>query len=128
MDASLVSTLLDESKLRGFLRDGALHMQVKPGTKIKNLTNYISKIIDSKFSDQIFCWALPGAIDKVVHFAEQVKSIWNSQALSDSGPSYIFQCTRLFFHLCQSRIGEYLVKAVSTESAYCFVSSFYFIF
>ncbi|KAM7542004.1 hypothetical protein Aperf_G00000006409 [Anoplocephala perfoliata] len=111
MDASLVSTLLDESNLRGFLRDGALHMQVKPGTKVRNLTNYVSTVIDSKFSAQIFCWALPGAIEKVVPFAEQVKRIWNSKAPSDSSSSNFFQCTRPFFHLCQSRIGEYLVKA-----------------
>ncbi|VUZ56488.1 unnamed protein product [Hymenolepis diminuta] len=107
MDESLVTTLLAESKLRGFLRAGAIHMQVKPGSKVKNLIDYISNRIDTDFSGQIFCWALPGAIDKVVPLAEQVKTIWNSKANS----SNFYQCTRLFFHLTQSRIGEYLVKA-----------------
>ncbi|KAM3180322.1 hypothetical protein ACTXT7_016511 [Hymenolepis weldensis] len=107
MDDSLIPTLLAESKLHGFLRAGAIHMQVKPGSKVKNLVDYISNRIDADFSGQIFCWALPGAIDKVVPLAEQVKTIWNSKANS----SNFYQCTRLFFHLTQSRIGEYLVKA-----------------
>ncbi|VDO03615.1 unnamed protein product [Rodentolepis nana] len=107
MDESFVSTLLAESRLLGFLRDGAIHMQVKPGSKIKNLVDYVSNRINANFSGQIFCWGLPGAIDKVVPLAEQIKTIWNTKV----GSSIIYQCTRLFFHLTQSRVEEYLVKA-----------------
>nr|CDS33555.1 expressed conserved protein [Hymenolepis microstoma] len=107
MDESFVSTLLAESKLLGFLRDGAIHMQVKPGSKVKNLVDYISNRINANFSGQIFCWGLPGAIDKVVPLAEQIKTIWNTKV----GSSNIYQCTRLFLHLTQSRVEEYLVKA-----------------
>lgn len=111
MDTSLVSTLLDESKLRGILKDDAIHLQVKPGSKIKNFTQYVTKRIDESFSGQIFCWGLPGAVDKVIPLAEQIKNIWNSK----TGLSKIYQCTRLFFHLTQSRVGDYMVKAVSVH-------------
>ena len=115
MDSSLLSLLLDESKVRGFLREGAIHMQVKSGTKIKNLVDYISKRLEANDCNQIFCWGLPGAVDKVVTFAEKVKSIWLAKIPTNSASSPFFQCTRIFTHLTQMRIEDYLVKAVSFD-------------
>nr|CDS22025.1 expressed conserved protein [Echinococcus granulosus] len=111
MDPSLLSSLLDESQVRGYLRDNAIHMQVKAGTKIKNLTEYVSKRLENGDCDQIFCWGLPRAIEKVVPFAEKVKSIWLAKFATSSDSPSLYQCTRLFFHPIEMKIENYLVKA-----------------
>ncbi|KAL5965130.1 Ribonuclease P protein subunit p25-like protein [Taenia solium] len=110
MDPSLLSLLLDESRIRGYLKDNAIHMQVKAGTKVKNLIEYVSKRLGDGDCDQILCWGLPGAIKKVVPFAEKVKSQWLGKISTSDSPN-LYQCTRLFFHLSEMRIEKYLVKA-----------------
>lgn len=112
MDPSLLSSLLDESRIRCYLRDHAIHMQVKAGTKMRNLTEYVSKRLADGDCDQILCWGLPGAIKKVVPFAEKVKSLWLGKIPTSSDSPNLYQCTRLFFHLTEMRIENYLVKAV----------------
>ncbi|VDK22614.1 unnamed protein product [Taenia asiatica] len=110
MDPSLLSSLLDESRIRGYLKDNAIHMQVKAGTKMKNLIEYVSKRLEAGDCEQIFCWGLPGAIKKVVPFAEKLKSLWLGKISTSDSPN-LYQCTRLFFHLTEMRIENYLVKA-----------------
>ncbi|KAL5105592.1 hypothetical protein TcWFU_009982 [Taenia crassiceps] len=78
---------------------------------MKNLTEYVSKRLGDGDCDQILCWGLPGAIRKVVPFAEKVKSLWLSKIASSSASPDLYQCTRLFFHLTEMRVDNYLVKA-----------------
>ncbi|VDM33593.1 unnamed protein product [Hydatigera taeniaeformis] len=111
MDPSLLSSLLDESQIRSYVRDHAIHMQLKSGTKLRNLITYISKRLEDGDCDQILCWGLPGAVEKVVAFAEKVKSLWLAKIAPLPDSPSLYQCTRLFFHLTQMKIENYLVKA-----------------